>query len=375
MSSWAPHLYRKKAFLRGYDDNLVNASLDWARKSEALNLPKILSLNHLSYHTDVDYDLLRQIVSRKHDPYRYFTVRKRSGGRRRITVSQYELLRVQKWIDKYVLSEIASSEFSFAFEKGTSISQCAEQHLSANWLVKIDCKNFFESISEIQVYHVFHNLGYNPLVSFELSRLCTCVLENKSKKYYLKKWQNHKSYNYLITEYSDYRIGHLPQGAPTSPKMSNLAMKEMDYALAEIASKYKAIFTRYADDIVFSFSDEFDRNKASELIKRTFAVFPNFGLRPNKQKTSIVSPGGRKIVLGLLVDGEKVHLQKKFRKKLECHLYYCNKDACAHAENRGFLSVLGLKNYVPGLIAYAKQIDPDYVKKAMDKYGEPDWPI
>ena len=85
--------------------------------------------------------------------------------------------------------------------------------------------------------------------------------------------------------------------------------------------------------------------------------------------------GARKIVLGLLVDEDKIRLSKSFRKSLECHLYYANKNPLHHAEKRGFDSVLGLKNYINGLLSYTKYIDYDYYSNLIQKYVVPNWPV
>ena len=119
----------------------------------------------------------------------------------------------------------------------------------------------------------------------------------------------------------------------------------------------------------------FSRDTAKELIREIYDILPKYGLSPHPQKTQIVPPGARKVVLGLLVDGERVRLSKDFRNKMECHWYYCAKDVVAHADKRGFESIFGLKNYINGLIAYAKQVDAIFVEGLESKYGHIVWPI
>jgi len=377
MNRWAPHLYRQTGQRKGVPKAIIDESLSQANRVQDKGLPAILTLRHLAYQTNVPYRNLYQVISRDIDPYRTFSIRKRSGGWRHINVPQFGLLRVQKYIDHFILSKIADSRYSFAFTSKTSIKDCAYRHLGCKWLIKTDLRHFFESLSEIQAYRVFTEVSYNNLVSFELARLCTKVLPVTAKKYSKPNWR----YSRHIFRYSFYkdqcnRIGHLPQGAPTSPRLSNLIVRGLDCEIAEVADEYHLTYTRYADDMTFSTGSScFSKKKGCDFINKIYSLLPKYGLRPHPQKAQIVPPGARKIVLGLLVDGDKVRLTKHFRSNLECHLYYSVKDPISHATNRGFASVLGLKNYVNGLLAYANQIDPDYVNKISSDVGKPAWPI
>src|SRR5208282_5735557 len=167
MTRWAPHLYSQEGERRGITQEVVNASLRQARLLQDNGLPPILTLGHLAFHTDIPYWKLRTFAARQlvikdehsepkafrvYDPYRSFQIKKQSGGYRRICVPEPDLMKVQRWIDLFILSQIKASPYSFAFEKGQSILDCAQQHLGCRWLIKVDLRNFFESLSEIQVY-------------------------------------------------------------------------------------------------------------------------------------------------------------------------------------------------------------------------------
>lgn len=374
MIRWSPILYRKEGLRKGIPEKVIESAIKQAIKLQASDLPAVLTLRHLAYHVDVPYSFLRNVVSRKVNPYRNFRIRKRSGGFRYVNVPNQYLMRTQKWIDKFILSKVLTSPYSYAFNKGQSIVECAQQHLGCTWLIKIDLRHFFESLSEIQVYHIFINMGYGNLISFEMARLCTKVSLPYAKKYSKSNWRSH--YSSKIKDYENELIGHLPQGAPTSPKLANAIVRDLDMEIAEIAEKHGLIFTRYADDITFSTaSNNFNRKEAMKIINTIYSILPKYGLRPNPQKVSIIPPGGRKIVLGLLVDCSHVKLPKSFRSKLECHLYFAGKDPNGHAQKRGFNSVLGMKAYLYGLLSYAKQIDPEYVEQLFKKYAAPAWPL
>jgi len=374
MNRWASNLYSKQGKEKGIDEKTIERSLKQAHALQDKGFPAILTLSHLAFHTGIKHHYLRKIVSRDLNPYRTFPISKRSGGKRYINVPHQDLMKLQRWIDQHILSQLSDSPYSYAFRQGQSIVDCANQHLGCNWIIKIDLRHFFESLSEIQVYHVFSDIGYDSLISFEMARLCTKVTRSNSNKYKNKRWVSHL--DSPIEDYNDTRVGHLPQGAPTSPKLSNIIVKNLDIEISKIAEKYNLAFTRYADDITFSIdSNKFTRKKGVDIINSVYSLLPKYGVRPNPQKAKIIPPGARKIVLGLLVDTDKVRLSRSFRKKLECHFYYCNKDPLIHANSRGFNSIIGLKNYVTGLIAYAEQVDSDYLNKLRNEYGTINWPI
>jgi RNA-directed DNA polymerase len=140
---------------------------------------------------------------------------------------------VQRWIATYILNSQQVHHCSFAFSPKASILKCATRHVGARWLIKLDVAGFFGSVTEIQVYRVFRSLGYQPLISFELARLTTHAPE-ESARYEFPQWRA-KPHQSPIIDYWDNRIGYLPQGAPTSPMLSNLIMRDTDAVIEEIA--------------------------------------------------------------------------------------------------------------------------------------------
>lgn len=100
------------------------------------------------------------------------------------------------------------------------------------------------------------------------------------------------------------------------------------------------------------------------------------GLRPRTAKTAIIPPGARKVVLGLLVDGDRVRLTREFRRKLECHVHHIARHGPEmHARRRGFSSVLGLRRHVEGLLSYAATVDHDFASEFRGKLAAVHWPI
>jgi RNA-directed DNA polymerase len=337
----------------------------------------------------VDYGVLRAIVSRKNlNPYRIFRIRKRpsSLGEKRyriIAVPEPGLLKVQQWITQRILSEATPHSTSVAFSKGNRLVDAARPHCRCRWLIKLDVRNFFESVSEIAVYRVFLSLGYQPLVSLELARLCTRLRSSdygQGGRWDVRwwRWSAIKSYQVWRSGHGD-RMGHLPQGAPTSPMLANLAMRDFDKLVSETANELGLTYTRYADDLTLSTrSKHYTREKCSQAIGKVYAAMALYGLSPNATKTKILTPGSRKVVLGLLVDGQKPKLLRAFKATIRQHLYYLlhpDIGPVAHARARGFTSVVGLRNHLFGLASFAKQIEPAYGARLQQNLEAVDWPL
>lgn len=350
-------------------------------------LQPVFTLRHLAYLTDCDYGLLRAIVGRSiHDPYRVFRIHKRPSPEgqsryRTICVPAPELLKVQQWLATNVLNHAASSihTASKAFAPRCTLLRAAESHCGAKWLIKVDIQNFFESVSEIAAYRAFRGLGYQALIAFEFARLCTRLGRNTQRRSH-PQWRRDSWRRYEIAAYnfSHGRIGHLPQGAPTSPMLANIAMRTADEELHALAQLSRLTYTRYADDLVFSTTDpDVTRELASNVVRNVYRILGKYGFSPNVAKTQIVPPRARKVVLGLLVDEPSPRLPREFREKMRMHLYYLKKDGVGparHAAKRGFTAVASLRNVLYGLTAFATQIEPQYgasIRKELDSIT---WP-
>lgn len=343
-----------------------------AFQSAAPTLPPLLTLRHLSLRSDTDYFALRRVITGDFDrPYRHFFIRKRSGASRAIHVPNPQLMIAQKWIARHILNNAPVHEASRAFSPKSSIYKCAAQHCNAKWLIKMDISNFFDNVSEIQCYRVFKRLGYQPLVAFELARLCTLrpneywgdEIYARTPKYWRGRAQDRK-----ITAYESRFIGWLPQGAPTSPMLANLAMVDIDAKIAKIAVELGLRYTRYSDDLTFSTESDFDRGRAELLIQKVATLLKSIGLELNRRKTRVVPPGPRKLVLGLLVDGPQPRLTRQYKDRIRQHLYYIEKLGFeAHVIRRGFDSIGGLYRHLRGLVDFANMVEPIYAADALTR--------
>jgi RNA-directed DNA polymerase len=374
---WDSQDFVNGARAAGRDPAVIQAAEVAARQiKQALpDLPVVLTLSHLGHLVDVVPDLLRRIIVRKIDPYRVFRVKKRArpgrGGApsrryRTICVPDPTLMRAQRWIAQNILNLVRPHAASHAFAPGRDIRGALVRHAGCRWLLKMDVRNFFESIEEPAVYEVFRELGYSPLVAFEMTRLCTRLRLTKHPSY---QGEERLPYKRAV-------VGHLPQGAPTSPMLANLAARKLDERLDELARAHGWVYTRYADDLAFSTRGPSTRGRAMTLAWQAERELLAFGLKANRQKTTILPPGARKILLGVLVDRGSPHLTRAFRNNIETHLYALTHPKIgpmAHRIRRGFASTIGMKRHVEGLVAFAHQIDPAYARQLYAQLDRIDW--
>jgi len=380
MNHWHSQRFLSEGQERGIPGEVLQNAIDTAKalKSVSPALPPLFTLGHLAHEADVPHSYLRAIVSRSPliVPYRVFKLKKRSVGHGRrfryICVPQPLLLRVQRWVHRQILRHTHPHEASSAYHPGAQIAASASVHCRCRWLLKLDITNFFESILEPSVYAVFRGLGYQPLMAFELARICTRlrVTGNPTRQIEYEE--------YVIKSYSESGIGHLPQGAPTSPLLANLAARQLDDDLATLGSSFGLRYTRYADDLAFSTrSMEFSRTEAHDFIDQCYAILERNGFWPNRAKTNVVPPRARKVVLGMLVDGLVPRLPRAFKDSLRMHIHFLthpNIGPVTHAKHRGFDSVLGMQHYLFGLAAFAIGIEPDWGRQRMSELKGVHWP-
>lgn len=363
MSSWAPHTFRTRALAKGCDREFIAALAAEGNTLRSRGVPVVFTLFHLAEMTNTSFRFLERIANRTIEPYRVFNLKKRGPGTgyRQIAIPDNQLACVQRWIHDEILTKGGVHHASTAFSRGCDPLKNATVHSGARWLVKMDITDFFEAVSERQVYRVFRSFGYRPLMAYHFARLCTRLAE-RSRKYTKRRWHTGPT-----------RIGHLPQGAPTSPLLANLVCSDLDAQLASLAGNYGCTYTRYADDIVFS-THEFCRERASRLIAEASRALGDRGFTRNRRKTHVCPPGARKIVTGLLVDHESPRLNREFREQILLHLYHVKRWGLAdHCMRRGFRSLVGFRAHLHGLITYAEHIESGFGAKCRAKFDALDW--
>lgn len=216
--------------------------------------------------------------------YQEFRIPKRSGGTRTIAAPDAALKALQRRILPRLLARLAAHPAATGFERSQSIATNAAVHVGQAVVVHVDLENFFDSTPARTVAAYFRAAGWNRDAAEVLTRLCT--------------WK-----------------GRLPQGAPTSPRLSNLVNRRLDLRLAGAAAKFGAVYTRYADDLVFSFASD-ERQAIHGVIRITKKVLDEHRYRLNqKKKLDIRRRSDRQMVTGLVVN-DRVNLPRRTRRML-----------------------------------------------------------
>ena len=259
---------------------------EYAHSLHLKKLPIIFELEHFCFLLGIDKAYVYRVIYRKHLFYRTFSIKKKNNDRRDIQSPLPKLKYIQTWIKENILDDLEVSTRSFAYVKSLSILDNAKEHLGNDELLKLDIKNYFGNITTPMVTNVFEKIGYTPKLSLQFARLC-CA--NNS----------------------------LPQGAPSSPAISNLIMLDLDNKLEKISELFNINYSRYADDMSFSGSVI-----KADFIMLIISEIKQFGFELNTEKWIHKKLGQRKIVTGLCITGDKVRVLKKFRREFRQNYHY-----------------------------------------------------
>ena len=194
------------------------------------------------------------------------------------------LKRIQRDLLDHVLYTLPVTEHAHGFVPGRSIVTNARQHVGRHWVVTLDIKDFFPSITAGQVRAAIDGLGWDAECSTAVTTLLT-------------------------------RRGRLPQGAPTSPHVANLVARDLDHLLAARAAARGWAYTRYADDLTFSGDSSPDG-----LVEEVETLLRQHGFRSARRKTRLMPRDQRQEVTGLVVN-ERVRLPKPQRRRLRAMVY------------------------------------------------------
>lgn len=306
----------KEAHIKGHSFINIKRCLNYAEVLFAHQVPVIYNPTHLSELVGYKKEYLKKASLFPDYFYRDFAITKKNGSKRLISEPLPSLKEIQIWILKNILYKIPVSAFAKAYKPKVTLLENIRFHKNQPKVFTLDLENFFPSISVKAVENVFQKLGYSPLVTKLLSRLCT-------------------------------KNGNLPQGAPTSPYLSNLIFKEADEAIAIYCKDYKIRYTRYADDM--SFSGDFDQEKLLKIVTETVR---KLYLSINTNKTKLMTQNMRQTICGVVVNTKMqvvFHKRNKIRQELyyikkfgfQEHLIYINNDQHNYLEH-----LLGKINFI-----------------------------
>jgi RNA-directed DNA polymerase len=265
--------------------------------------------------------------------YKTYTIGKKNGGYRTIDHPSKQLKAMQRWLLAYLLNSLPIHPAAMAYQKKKSIFDNASLHAESRYLLRMDCKDFFHSISDADLKMLVASRpgtfsGWSP---YETDLFCKLVCKN----------------------------GRLTIGAPTSPTLSNAVCYDMDTQLSEISKKLEVTYSRYADDLFFSTKHP---NVLSALEPTVISTIANLtlprGLTINTAKTRHSSKRRTRRVTGITLGSDGMpHIGRELKRKIRAMIHQAD---ALDAKKRASLA---------GLIAYAGGFDPDFVNSLITKYG------
>jgi RNA-directed DNA polymerase len=260
------------------------------------------------------------VIVLEKDAYRIWQIPKRDGTKRTIAEPCPELKARQKAILRWLQARgLRASPYAHGFVRKRSTATHARLHVGKRVVIKLDLVDFFGSTTKEMVYKALRQGGVDHDTAASIAQTCTLN-------------------------------GALPQGAPTSPFLSNLVLRDLDFRMAGLAGKgshrWPVAYSRYADDLVCSSNDP----KLNHLLPAICYVVGQAGYEVNRRKTRVLRRNLRQIVTGVVVN-RKVNLPRDLRRTLRARLHNLK---CS-VLNGGVLDGKGLAS-ASGMVSYARSV-------------------
>ena len=321
----------------GFSENYINLCIQYCNRLIQNQLPVIFDLDHLCKLLGVSKKYLVKIIFATERFYKTAKIpKKKSGEFREVVIPTNGLMYIQRWILDNVLYNLHISDFSTGFRKEYSIVDNANPHVNKDCILNLDIKDFFPSITFERVFLIFYYHGYTKELSYYLAKLCT------------------------LNE-------RLPQGAPSSPYISNIICLKLDKRLSVLASNLGADYSRYADDITIS---------GPKYIKDNINFFESIiideGFACNHEKKRTVFRHERQMVTGLVVN-DKVKVPKKTKNYLRQQIYYCKRFGVYNNLKWQNCDKSNYKSHLYGLAYYIFMVEEQRGKKFLDELDTIIW--
>lgn len=274
----------------------------------------------LGFDSKTLYALSNNLEKHYHSAF----IPKSDGSKRKLSVPDLILKRVQKSIADNILSQYPISRYAKAYKAGSNVQQNAQPHVGKKKILKLDIEDFFDHILYSQVKDiVFYKEKFSEPIRILLTMLC-------------------------------YYKESLPQGAPTSPAITNIIMYDFDEKVGAFCNEKSIAYTRYCDDMTFS--GDFDEREVIDFVK---VELYKLGLFLKNRKTVVVPASKRQTVTGIVVN-EKINITKEYKKKIRQEMYYMQKFGLdEHLNKLGISDKRGYVLSLKGRITFVLQTIPN----------------
>ncbi|MEZ6127538.1 MAG: reverse transcriptase family protein [Planctomycetaceae bacterium] len=249
--------------------------------------------------------------------YRYHWKRKRHGRCRLIEAPKFRTRTIQRTLLRDILNHVPVHDAAHGFRRQRSVRSHAAPHVGKAIVLKMDLEDFFPAIPPPRLTRILMHVGYSEEIADFLTALCCNYVPPETFKSFPHPddWNQFRQCRLL------YGRAHFPQGAPTSPAAANICAFRMDSRLAGLAKSANAVYTRYADDLLFSGDAAFVRNVDRFRIS-VAAIAMEEGFHVNHRKTCIMKRSTRQEAVGLVLN-EKLNLPRQEFDRLRATLHRC----------------------------------------------------
>lgn len=319
--------------------------------SQWLELPlgKLAWLTHRFNQFDRPDD-----VSEAH--YSYHWLKKRNGFRL-IEAPKPFIKMAQSRILQEILDQVPTHPAAHGFVSGRSPISNAQPHTGKRVVLKFDLENFYTSVKLSRVTAIFRSLGYCREAALWLARLTTSALPS-----------NIPFPDGSLRPLLPYLSRHLPQGASTSPALANLSAYSLDVRLSGLARSFDADYTRYADDLTFSGSDQFLRS-LRVFIPLVEQIIRSERFQVNQSKRRVLRNNQQQKVTGVVVN-EHPNVPRKEFDLLKAILTNCIRQGPA-GQNRE--NHADFASHLRGRVAYVQQLNPNRGQRLLELYEQIRW--
>ncbi|MDK2125092.1 reverse transcriptase domain-containing protein [Parachitinimonas caeni] len=327
----------------GVSQGLADGRLD-ADRLIAKGLPVLEGPLALATAMDIPLPELRFLAFQRSvsriSHYRRFGLPKKTGGLRLISAPMPRLKRAQYWVLDNILAKLPVSEAAHGFVPGRSIVSNAAPHVGQAVVVNFDLKDFFPSIRYQRVRGLFQSFGYSRQLATVLGLLTTELpteaVEIDGMCFQVQSGER-----------------HLPQGAPSSPAITNLLCRRLDRRLSALAQRLGFRYSRYADDMTFS-ADAAGAANLPRLLWQAKRVIADEGfvLHPDKQR--VMRASSRQEVTGVVVNHHATVCRATLR-RFRATLHQVEKDGPPGKSWHGNPDVL---NALAGYARFVRMVDP-----------------
>jgi|KBSSwiStaDraftv2_1062776.scaffolds.fasta_scaffold31387_2 hypothetical protein len=294
--------------------------------------------------------------------YRYAFAPKKTGAPRLIEIPKPKLMAIQRRILHEILDLVPTHDAAHGFVAGRSCLSAAQAHAGESIVVTLDLKDFFLNTRLARVHHIFRSLGYPWAVARVLTSLCSsCTPRSVFSRVPVA--QRHDWLTQKI-----HQAPHLPQGAPTSPALANLAAWRLDARVRGLARTFGANYTRYADDLAFSGDRAFAAG-IKPFLAGIEEIARSEGFVLNNRKTRIMRRGGCQRVTGIVVN-DHINVPRAAFERLKATLHNCRRHGAA-AENREGLR--DFRAHLDGKVTWVEQVNPARGERLRRMFEEIRW--